>query len=144
MTVGTEHANLDSCFEGQESVSGIAHFEYAAKPVFGQVPDLQNLQVRRDRAEVELIDEDVIDDDGRLGRFVQRRGQELLRSGVEGGVCCQRGPVEVESHFGASLQDLMCCYSVGEEFAEDDVRNSSAVRVGGIRMRFVACSLATR
>ena len=85
-------------FQGQEGVPGIAHLEDAAEAVLGKVPDLQDFQIRRDRSEVQLADEDVIDDDGRLRRLIERGGEHLLRAQVELGVCRQRRPVEVEGH----------------------------------------------
>lgn len=91
-------AYLYSGLEGQESIAGITHFEDAAKPILGQVADFENLEVRRDGAQVELANEDVIDDDGRLGRLVEGLRQEVARATVEVGVSRERRPVEVEGH----------------------------------------------
>ena len=91
-------AYLHSCLERQEGVSRIAHLEDAPEAVLGQVADLEDLEVRRHGAEVELCDDNVIDDDGRLGRLVEGGRQEIAGAGVEGGVGRQRRPVEVEGH----------------------------------------------
>lgn len=91
-------AYLHPCFEGQEGISRVAHLEYAPEAVLGQVANLENLQVGRHRAEVELGDDDVVDDDGRLGRLVEGGRQEIAGAGVEGRVGRQRRPVEVEGH----------------------------------------------
>lgn len=91
-------AYLDPGFEGQEGVAGVAHLEDTAKPVLGKIPYLQYLQIRRDGAQIQLADEDVIDDDGRLRVLIERGREHLLRAQVELGVCRQRRPVEVEGH----------------------------------------------
>jgi len=98
-------AYLNPCFEGQEGVPGIAHLEYAAKAILGQIPYLEYLQVGRDGAEIELVHEDVVDDDGRLGRLIEGGGEHLLGAQVELGVCRQRRPVEVEGHYAQTLDD---------------------------------------
>src|SRR5690606_17913891 len=69
--------NLYSRLERQEGVPRVAHLEYSSKPILGQVADLENLQVRRHGAEVELGDDNVIDDDRRLRRLVEGRRQEI-------------------------------------------------------------------
>lgn len=65
-----EKTYLNPRLQRQVGVSGIAHFENASKSIFCQVSDFQDFEVWRDGAEIEFADEDVIDDDGRLGRFV--------------------------------------------------------------------------
>ena len=95
---GAEAAYLDSCFEGQEGVARVAHLEDAAKPVFGKIPNLQYLQIRRDGTQIQLADEDIIDDNRRLRVLIERGREHLLRAQVELGVCRQRRPVEVEGH----------------------------------------------
>jgi hypothetical protein len=90
--------HLNSGLERQVRIARIAHLEYAAKPVLGQVANLENLQIRRHRAQVEFGDEDVIDDDGRLRGLVERLGQQVSSSTVEVGVGRERRPVEVEGH----------------------------------------------
>lgn len=61
---------LDLCLEGQEGVAGIRHFEDAPKAILGQVANLEYLQLGRGGAQVQLGDNDVVDDDGGLGRLV--------------------------------------------------------------------------
>lgn len=57
-------------FERQEGIARVAHFEDATKSVLGKVANLENLQIRRDSAEVKFGNENIVNDDGRLGRFV--------------------------------------------------------------------------
>lgn len=97
------HPYLNSGPQCEESVAGIAHLEYTAKPILGEVPDLEDLQVRRDGAEIELGDEDVIDDNRRLRVLVQGVGQELLSALIELGVRREWRPVEVKGHGGSEL-----------------------------------------
>jgi hypothetical protein len=99
----TQATHLHSCLQGKEGIPRIAHFEDASKPIFRQVSNFQDLQVRGHRAQIQLIDKNIINDDRGLGRFVQRCGEELLRTRVKGGVCSQRRPIEVERHSGACL-----------------------------------------
>lgn len=61
---------LNPRLQRQVGVSGIAHFKNASKSVFSQVSNFQDFEVWRDGAEIEFADENVIDDDGRFGRFV--------------------------------------------------------------------------
>ena len=89
---------LDSCLERQEGVPRIAHLENASESVLGQVANLEDFQIRRHGAEVELGHDNVIDDDGRLRRLVQGRRQEIAGALVEARVGRQRRPVEVEGH----------------------------------------------
>lgn len=70
--VGIERVCLDSSLERQEGVAGIRHFEDPAKAVLCEVADLEDLQVGGHRAQVELCDDNIIDDDGRLGGFIER------------------------------------------------------------------------
>lgn len=58
---------LNACLERQESVSGIAHLEDSSKSIFCQISYFQYLQLRRNRPQIELIDQDVINDYWRLG-----------------------------------------------------------------------------
>lgn len=81
---------LNAGFQSQIGVSCIAHFENASKPVLCQISDFENLQVRGYGTKIELIDNDIVDDDGRFGGSVQGCGQMLLNPGVEGGVRGQR------------------------------------------------------
>jgi hypothetical protein len=90
--------HLHSCFERQEGIPGIAHLKYSPEAVFGQVANLENLQVGRHGAEVELGHDDIIDNDRRLRRLVQGRRQEITGSLVEFRIGRQRRPVEVEGH----------------------------------------------
>ena len=92
------HTYLDSSLEGQVCVARVAHLEDAAKPILGQVANLEDLQVGGHGAEVELADEDVVDDDRGLGRLIEGLGQEVARLGVELCVGRERRPVEVEGH----------------------------------------------
>jgi hypothetical protein len=89
---------LYSRLERQESIAGIAHFENAAKPILGEVADLENLKIGGHGAQVEFADEDIIDNDGRFGRLVQGRREQVACSFVELGVGRERRPVEVEGH----------------------------------------------
>lgn len=89
---------LNSRLQGQEGVAGVAHLENASEPILRKVANLQDLQVGRHTAEVEFADEDIIDNDGRLGGFVQSLGQEVARAPVELGIGRERRPVEVEGH----------------------------------------------
>lgn len=61
---------LNSGFQCQEGVAGVAHLEDASESILCQVANLQDFQIGRHGAEVELADENIIDDDGRLGGFV--------------------------------------------------------------------------
>lgn len=72
--IGIQWVCLDTRFEGEKSISRVRHLEDAAKTVFGQVTDLEDLQLWRDRTQVELRDDDVVDDDGGFGGFVQSGG----------------------------------------------------------------------
>lgn len=89
---------MNSSLEGQESVSGIRHFEDAAKPVFRQIPDLQYLQLWWNRTEIEFCNDDIVDDDGRLWRLIESRREKVLGASVKIRVRGQRRPVEVEGH----------------------------------------------
>ena len=91
-------AYLHSCLERQEGVSRIAHLEDAPEAVLGQVANLEDLEIRRHGAEVELCDDNVIDDDRGLRRLVESGRQEIAGAGVEGCVGRERRPVEVEGH----------------------------------------------
>ena len=97
---------LHSSFQGQKGVARVAHFENASKSVLGQIPNLQYFQLGRDGAQIELIYEDIIDDDGWFGRFIEGGRQEVLSARVEVGVCGQRRPVEVERHCDGSRKAL--------------------------------------
>ena len=93
--VRLERVCLDLCLEGQEGIAGVRHFENASEPVLCQVANLQYLQLGRGGAQVQLGDDDVVDDDRRLGRLVQGGGEHVAGARR---VCDKRGPVEVESH----------------------------------------------
>lgn len=82
----------------QEGIARVAHLEDAPEAILGDVPYLQYLQLRRYGTQVELRHEDIVHDDGRLGRLVQRRRQEVARALVEICVGRERRPVEVEGH----------------------------------------------
>lgn len=66
-----EEQYLNSCFKGEKGIPRIAHLEDASKSVFSQVTDLQNFEIWRDRAKIELSDENIIDDYWRLGGLIQ-------------------------------------------------------------------------
>lgn len=100
---------LNPCLQSQESIAGIAHFEYTAKSVFGEVANLENLQVGRHSAQVELAHEDIVDDDGRLGGFVQGRCEQITGSTVEFSVRSKRRPVEVEGHVEMAMAVSQSC-----------------------------------
>lgn len=89
---------MDSSLEGQEGVAGIGHLEDTAKAIFCEVADLQDLQVRGHRAQVELCDDNIIDDDRGLGGFIERGREQILGASVKTRVRHQRRPVEVERH----------------------------------------------
>lgn len=95
---------LDSRAQGQECIPAVAHLEDAAEAVLCQIPYLQYLQLRRHGAEVELGDEDVIDDDGRLRGLVERGGEQVASALVKVFVGGQRRPVEVEGHRAGVLR----------------------------------------
>lgn len=94
---------LNSCPEGQEGVAAVAHLEDAAKAVLCQVADLEDLQLWRHGAKVELCDEDIIDDYWRLGRLIEGGREQVSGALVEVLVGRERRPVEVESH-GAGVR----------------------------------------
>lgn len=74
---------LNSRFQCKKGVSAIAHFEDTPKPIFSEVTNLKNLKIGRNRSEIELIDENVINDNWRFWRFVDGGRQELLGACVE-------------------------------------------------------------
>lgn len=94
---------LNSCPEGQEGVAAVAHLEDAAEAVLCQVADLEDLQLWRHGAEVELCDEDIIDDYWRLGRLIEGGREQISGALVEVLVGREGRPVEVESH-GAGVR----------------------------------------
>ena len=89
---------LDSCPQGQEGISAVAHLEDAPEPILCQIAYLQYFQVRRHGAEIELGHEDVIDNDWGLRRLVQGGGEQVAGALIEVLVSRERRPVEVESH----------------------------------------------
>lgn len=89
---------MDSRLQRQESVAGIAHLEDAPEPILGNISYLEDLQLGRHRAQVELRDEYVIDDNRGFGRFIEGRREQVAGSLVELLVGRQRRPVEVEGH----------------------------------------------
>lgn len=93
-----KEAYLNSGFEREIRIARVGHFKDATESVLGQIANFEDLQVRGHIAQVELVDEDVIDNDGRLGRFIQSFRQEVARSRIEFSVGRQRRPVEVEGH----------------------------------------------
>lgn len=64
---------LDPGLECEKGVPSVAHFEDSPKAVFSQISNLEYFKIRWDGAKIELIDQDVIDDDGRFWGFVQGR-----------------------------------------------------------------------
>ena len=62
---------LNPGLECEKGVPSIAHFEDSPKAIFSQIPNLEDFKIWWDGAKIELIDQDVIDDDGRFGGFVQ-------------------------------------------------------------------------
>jgi hypothetical protein len=103
---------LDSCSKGQEGVAAVAHLENAAEAVFGQVANLEDLQLWGHGAEIELCDEDVIDDDWGLWRLIEGGGEQVSGALVEVLVGRERRPVEVESH-GAGVRRMWQASQVG-------------------------------
>ena len=84
--------------ESQVGIAGVAHLEDAAEPVLGEVADLEDLELGRYGAEVELGDEDIVDDDRGFRGLVEGGGEQVPGARVEVGVGRQRRPVEVEGH----------------------------------------------
>lgn len=99
--IGIERIRLDSGLEGQKGIAGICHLEDASEAVLGQVANLEDLQIGGIGAQVQLGDDDVVDDDGRLGGFIKSSRQQLLGTSVETRVGHERRPVEVERHSGS-------------------------------------------
>lgn len=100
---GREKAHLYACLEGQESVAGVAHLEDASEAVGSNVSDLEDFEVWRHRAQVELGDDDVVDDDGGFWGLVEGGGQEVAGALVEAGIGREWRPVEVEGHGGGDV-----------------------------------------
>lgn len=94
---------LNTGVEGHRGISRIAHLEDASEPVLGEVANLENLQVRWRRAEIEVGNEDVIDDDGRFRRLVEGSREQIFGPVVEIRVGRERRPVEVEGHVEMAL-----------------------------------------
>lgn len=124
-------AYLHSRFERQEGVPGIAHLEDAPKPVLGQVTNLKDLQIWRHGPQVELCDDDVVDDDGRLRRLVQGRRQEVAGALIEPRVRRQRRPVEVEGHGGLAIRSI--------DASQADVLDSTGPGVAEWKALFIFC-----
>ena len=59
--------HLNPRLERQVCIARVAHLENAAESILGQVADFKDLEIRGHGAQVEFANEDVIDDDGRLG-----------------------------------------------------------------------------
>lgn len=89
---------LNSSPQRQEGISAIAHLENAPKAILCKISYLQNLQLRRHRAEVELCDEDIIDNDGWFRGFVKSSRKQVAGALIEVFVGRERRPVEVEGH----------------------------------------------
>lgn len=64
---------LDPRLECEKGVASIAHFEDPPEAIFSQISNLEYFKIWWDGAKVELIDQDVINDDGRFRGFVQGR-----------------------------------------------------------------------
>lgn len=67
-----QRIRLDSCFESQKCVSRIGHLKDASKPVLRQVSNLQDLQLRGNGSKVEFRYDNIVDDDGRFRRLIER------------------------------------------------------------------------
>lgn len=93
-------AYLNTSFEGQEGVAGVAHLEDTPKPIGSNVADFQNLEIRRDRTQIELGYDDVVDNNGRLGRLIESSRQHLAGALVEACISRKGRPIEVERHGG--------------------------------------------
>jgi len=89
---------LYASLQSQEGIARVAHLEDAAEAVLGEVANLEDLEIWGHGAQVELGDEDIIDDDGRLGALVERGREQVACAAVEVRVGRQRRPVEVEGH----------------------------------------------
>lgn len=72
--IASKYPYLYSRLERQECVAGIAHLENATKTILGEIANLEDFQLWRNRAKIELVDKDIIDNDWRLLRFVQGSG----------------------------------------------------------------------
>lgn len=70
----TIDAYLNSSLQGKECIPSIAHPKDASKSILRQVSNLEDLEIWRHGAQVELIDQDVIDNNGRLWGLVQSSG----------------------------------------------------------------------
>jgi len=81
MKEGNSH--LYSRLQGEKGIARIAHLEYASKPIFCQIANLQYLQIRRDGTQIEFIDQDIINDYGRFRSFVESGRKHLPRTIVE-------------------------------------------------------------
>ena len=78
---------LDSSLEGQEGIPRIAHLEDPPESILCQIPNLQYLQLGGNAPQVELVDKNIINDDGRLRGFIEGRGEHLLSHFVETRIC---------------------------------------------------------
>lgn len=105
--------HLDSCPQGQESISAVAHLKDAAEAVLCQIPYFQYFKLGRHRAKIELGDEDVIDNDGGLRGLVEGGGEQVAGALVEVFVGRQRRPVEVEGHRAGVSSDVSSSHGVG-------------------------------
>ena len=78
---------MHSRLEGEKCIAFVHHLEGASESILGQIPNLEDFQFGRDIAQVEFIDNDVVDDNGGFGiGSVESIGEELLGSGKESGI----------------------------------------------------------
>lgn len=64
-------AYLNSSLQSKEGIPSVAHPKDAPKSILRQVSNFEDFKIWRHGAQVELIDQDVIDDNGRLRGLVQ-------------------------------------------------------------------------
>jgi len=101
---------LDPRLQGDLSIASIRHSKYAAKPVLGEITDLQHLQLGGTMAEVQILDGDIrVHNDRGLRGLVERKCQKL--SGARAELRRARGgdqwrPVEIKGHGGSRMYQV--------------------------------------